>query len=91
MEDSKKKLIQDVYDEAAKQVLPEGWWIELMTQEEAGRQMGIPAINNPGAIDVYVVDPEGVAHIVNEHRGPVKQVHAERNLQRAHREHPNTE
>jgi hypothetical protein len=94
MTDEQMENIRETYRAAASAVgLPEGWWVQVETTQwcyDNMKGMGAKGMEHifENEAAPMVVDADGIAHIVAEHEGPVKQVHAERYIERGLEEHP---
>lgn len=88
--------IENAYEQAASSVgIPDGWFVRVETAKWVSESM-----ENMGTFGMdedldqiampMLVDDSGMAHTVAEHKGPVKSVHAERNLERGLSEHPSS-
>jgi len=87
MDSDQLEQIRNTYHEAAEEVgLPEGWFVQVETLAWAYEKMegfGVKGFDEFSDIAApMVVDEGGIAHIVAEHEGPVKQVHARRHLEK---------
>jgi hypothetical protein len=85
--------IRETYRAAADAVgLPEGWNVRVETLRWCYDKMGgieaelARTVGFDDAAACMLVDPDGIADIVTEHEGRVKQVHAERYIREAVRE-----
>jgi hypothetical protein len=92
MDSDQLEQIRNAYHGAAEKIgLPEGWFVQVETLAWAYEKMegfgvkGFDEFSNVAA--PMVVNENGVAHIVAEHEGPVKQVHARRYLEEGIEDH----
>lgn len=87
------EAIRSTYEAAASTVgLPDGWFVRVETAKWVAREMeGMGAYGMDEELDgiamPMVVNGSGIAHIIAEHDGPVKQVHAERHIEKGVEEH----
>lgn len=85
--------IRSTYEAAASTVgLPDGWFVRVEAAKWVADKMdGMGGYGMDEKLDgiamPMVVNGSGVAHIIAEHDGPVKQVHAERHIERGIEEH----
>ena len=94
MTDEMMEQIRDTYKEAESAVgIPDGWFVTVETARWVSEAMdGMGTFGFDDELEAIampmLVDDSGMAHIIAEHKGPVKQVHAERALSNGLREHP---
>lgn len=88
--------IQATYEAAASTIgIPNGWFVRVETAKWVSQKM-----ENMGTYGMdedleqiampLLVDDSGIAHIITKHSGSVKEIHAERELERALNEHPSS-
>ena len=89
MTDEEIEEIRQTYRAAAAAVgLPEGWNVRVETTQWCYDRMGGMEAELAKGTDKFenevtcmLVDSDGIAHIITEHEGEVKQVHAERHIE----------
>ena len=96
MTDEMMEQIRETYEKAGSSIgLPDGWAVKVETARWAVEADGgiIDGFDDDlkGIAMPMVVDDSGMAHIIAEHKGAVKQVHAERILAKGLKEHPSSQ
>jgi hypothetical protein len=94
MTDEQMEDIRETYRAAASAVgLPEGWRVQVETTQwcyDNVEGMGVEGMEHilENEATSMLVDPNGMVRIIlAEHQGPVKQVHAERYIEKGLAEH----
>ncbi|MCS4185320.1 hypothetical protein [Salinibacter ruber] len=93
MTDEQMEDIRETYRAAASAVgLPKEWGVRVETTQwcyDNVEGMGVEGMEHilENEATSMLVDPNGMAHILTEHGGPVKQVHAERYIEKGLAEH----